>query len=436
MFLIYLPAASPRCEYIFKKIFTEEFGIGYKVTTDVSTFENYAEEKLNYSNQRFSDEFFIKSSGLLFENFIADKDVVVGEENGVKILFGNDNPCDLGFDIFSAVFYMLSRYEEYLPFSADQYGRYAATNSLAYTQKFLQIAVVDHWILNLKQILINRFPLLQFKPSKFEIILTYDIDVAYKFKGRSIIRNAGAIVKDIVQLNFENLSSRNKTLTDQLNDPWDTYQYVREIIKGNNFQSIFFFLLGDRSAHDRNLNYERDEMHALINEIKSFSDIGIHPSFKSSLATVKILQEKKRLETISGKNINKSRQHFLKFKLPNTYNALADAGIEQEYSMGYPYVAGFRAGTSKPFYFYDLKNESATNLKVFPVTFMDGNFMQEKNVSSKNVLRQIAELISEVKSVEGTFISIWHNHTVSNTKDFKKWRQIHDQMVMLLKDKA
>jgi hypothetical protein len=52
-----------------------------------------------------------------------------------------------------------------------------------------------------------------------------------------------------------------------------------------------------------------------------------------------------------------------------------EAGITEEYSMAFPEAPGFRAGTCKPFYFYDLKNEKVTDLKIFPVTCMDATFV-------------------------------------------------------------
>ena len=100
--------------------------------------------------------------------------------------------------------------------------------------------------------------------------------------------------------------------------------------------------------------------------------------------------------------------------------------------MGFPSEAGFRAGTSKPFYFYDLKNEKATPLKIFPVTFMDANFMNDKISAREKIMENITGLIHQVKEVNGTFISIWHNHTVSETEEFKGWRYIHDQMIQHL----
>jgi len=428
MLLIYSPSISSRIEYIFDTVFYYEYGINYNVTSDLKKFLNHKGEKINYSDERFGDEFYIKASSLLFEDFIEKKNVPISKKNDTIMLFPNGQSCDIGFDIFSSVFYMLSRYEEYLPFTPDQYGRYKAQDSLAYKNNFLQKPVVDQWLKILKEILQQKFPFLVFKTTNFKSITTYDVDVAYKFKGRNFIRNTGSMVKDLLKFNFKNIVSRYKTLANKIEDPWDTYNYLKKIITQNNLCSVFFFLMGNSSQNDRNLSYKNNVTNKLINEIKTFSNIGIHPSFKSSILIKKITEEKQRLENISKKKITKSRQHFLKFILPETYNALAAAGIEEDYSMGFPYQPGFRAGTSKPFYFYDLNNEKATSLKIFPMTLMDSSFINSK-LSQSEIINAISSLIKEIKTVDGTFISVWHNHTVSNTGEFKNLRYIHDQMI-------
>jgi hypothetical protein len=432
MLLIYISANTPRSKYIFDVIFKNEFAVNFRTTNDLSFFEKYTEEKINYSAARQKGEFFIKANSLLSENSIEKKLFPDMKEDNGKILFQNPESCDLGFDIFSATFIMLSRYEEYLPFTADAFGRYRAEDSLAYRNNFLHIPVVDKWIQQFKNVLEKKFPTLIFKKQEFKALVTYDIDVAYKFLGRSFKRNLGSVTKDLLRLDFKNIQSRIKTFSSKQPDPWDIYDYLKETITKNNLPAVFFFLLAENTKHDRNLDYNHPLMKTLVNHIKSFSETGIHPSFNSGLNPKLMLLEKEKLEWISGKKITKSRQHFLKFSLPETYNSLIDAGITEDYSMGFSTVAGFRAGTSKPFYFYDLKNEKATLLKIFPVTLMDGNYMNEKILNPEKILENITGLINEVRKVNGTFISIWHNHTASETEEFKNWRFIHDQMIQKL----
>lgn len=428
MLLIYLPSITERSEYVFELIFKNEFGLEYITTADIKEFDKYKQEKINYSSARISEEIFIKSSPLLFEQSIKKINVPIEIKHNVPVLFPDVGSGDIGFDIFAAVFYMVSRYEEYLPFIPDEHGRFKASESLAYKNNFLQYPVVNIWLQHLKDILQNKYPSLHFKPSSFKAIVTYDIDIAYAYKGRSLLRMAGATARDVLTLKFTNIFKRMSSLFNH-KDPWDTYFFLQELIMEKKLSSIYFFLLGDYSRYNKNIQYDHPLMKALIKKVSAFSDIGIHPSYKSSVIPEKILIEKSRLEQIANKPIAKSRQHYLRFILPDTYNQLLSAGISEDYSMGFTGMPGFRAGICTPFYFYDLKNERATGLKIFPVTFMEGTFINYLKLNPKESLEKISSLITEVKNVDGTFISIWHNNTVSEDADNKDWRWVHNEMI-------
>lgn len=428
MLLIYIKAITKRSEYIFELIFKNELGLEYFATTDTEKFETYQQEKINYSSARFGEEIFINSSSLLFERSIKKINVITESMEDVPVLFA-DASCDIGFDIFAAVFYMVTRYEEYLPFTPDEHGRFEASDSLAYQNNFLQLPVVNIWIKKLKNILRQKFPSLQFKSSSFKAIVTYDIDIAYAFRGKNILRTAGATVRDILTLKINNIPKRLRSLLSH-KDPWDIYASLQEMILKNKAEHIFFFLLSDYSRYDKNLSYKHPLMKTLIKKISSFSEIGIHPSYKSSVITEKILIEKSRLEKITNKGITKSRQHYLRFNLPGTYNQLLSAGITEDYSMGFAGIPGFRAGICTPFYFYDLQNEKATELKIFPITIMEGTFLYYLKLKPKESLKTIFSLINEIKKVDGTFISIWHNDTISDDGIYKGWKWVHDEMVI------
>lgn len=428
MLLIYLPLVTPRSEYVFKLIFKTELGLEYTVTTDIAAFEDHKQEKINYSFKRISDEFFIRSSSILFENTIEKKNNLVEKKGVTAILFPNDQQCDAGFDIFGAVFYMVSRYEEYLPFTPDKHGRFTAANSLAHQNGFLQYPVVNRWINFLKEILAEKFPLLQFKSPLFKAIVTYDIDVGYAFKGKGIARSIGGLVKDISTLKFKNVVNRISTWATG-KDPWDIYDDLEKTLSANRLTSIFFFLMGDHSRYDKNVRFDNLSMMDRIKKIAAITGIGLHPSYHSSDTPGKIMIEKNRLEKISNRQVSKSRQHYLRFKLPGTYNELLSAGITEDYSMGFADRPGFRAGICTPFYFYDLANERETSLQLFPVSVMEGSFLYYLKIQPAKSKQIIFDIIDEVKKANGMFISIWHNNTVSEDGNFKNWKFVHDEMI-------
>jgi hypothetical protein len=426
MLLIYTPEITPRIEYVFDMVFKNELGIEYSITTYRHRFEGYSQEKLNYSTGRVGNELFVKSSGLLGEKRIEKKVVPLSRQEDIAVLFPGDD--DLGFDIFSAVFYMVSRYEEYLPFTPDTHGRFTPKDSLAFQYDFLQYPVVNNWILIFRKILSEKFPSLVFSDRDFKSIFTYDIDIAYAFRGRNRLRTAGSVLKDVALLNLKNISRRIATSRTE-KDPWDIYDNLGSTIKEKELKTIFFFLLADYAVYDRNLPWDEPLMEELIKKITAFSPVGIHPSYRSSEIPGKIETEKNRLEKLSGKKITKSRQHYLRFKMPGTYRDLIKAGITEDHSMGFADMPGFRAGTCTPFYFYDLEKERATTLKIFPVTCMDATFYYNLKLSPAKSIDIILALIKEVKKVNGVFISIWHNNIISDTGPFKGWKSVHAEVI-------
>ena len=50
-------------------------------------------------------------------------------------------------------FFLLSRYEEYLPHSKDQYGLYAHENSIAYKEGFLHQPLINIWLEDFRKLL-------------------------------------------------------------------------------------------------------------------------------------------------------------------------------------------------------------------------------------------------------------------------------------------
>ena len=121
----------------------------------------------------------------------------------------------------------------------------------------------------------------------------------------------------------------------------------------------------------------------LIQRISKEYEIGIHPSFAGFVHGChgKVIKEKERLEKIVEKKITKSRQHYLNLKFPKTYQNLIKAGITEDYTMGFADQIGFRAGTCTPYYFYDLENETKTDLLIVPFQVMDGTLLHYLKLS-------------------------------------------------------
>ena len=146
MVLIYLPEITNRAKYIFKLFFDDLIGLEFSLTASIPEFNGFTGPKINYSDNILGNEIIIKPSRILFERDIIAQKTTLSEFENVPVFFGNSDPqASLPFDPFAAGFYMVSRYEEFLPFKGDQYGRFRSLESIAYLGKFIRIPVVNLW---------------------------------------------------------------------------------------------------------------------------------------------------------------------------------------------------------------------------------------------------------------------------------------------------
>ena len=67
-----------------------------------------------------------------------------------------------------------------------------------------------------------------------------------------------------------------------------------------------------------------------------------------------------------------------------------------------------------------------------PVTYMDGTFIEDLQLSPQASLPIIKQLIGAVKQVQGSFLCIWHNHTISDTETYQGWKQVLEETLQLV----
>jgi hypothetical protein len=402
----------------------------FRLSNNKDEYKEYGNAKINYSPELVSThELWIQPDGLLFEVGIKKLNPQTFQhKNGyIVISLVKENK---GFDLLSSIFYLLSRYEEYLPHEKDLYGRYAHENSLAYKYGFLQLPLINLWLEDFRKSLCLQNSQLQLEKIPFTFIPTYDIDIAWSFKNKGVFRNIGGIAKSIVKREFASVQERLKVLAGKRDDPFDVYDWLNDLHKKHRLSPLYFFHVGRKhNKYDKNISINNFHFKQLIKKTSSHNKTGLHPSWKSSDDPYLLDLEKSTLEDITGKEISASRQHYIKLELPKTYRALIHAGISEDYTMGYGSINGFRASVAAPFFWYDLRAEETTGLKIYPFCFMDANsFFEQKNTPAEG-LEEIVELHNLVKSTGGTFISIWHNNFLGSHKLYKGWKEVYLQFI-------
>ncbi len=430
MILFYSEKITNRIAYTAQLIFTQILKVEVRFTNYPLEFRQWDGPKLNYSNQKFGKEIYLKPHGLLNVKGISEPVIKTVQYEDQNYFFESSADSVLPFDPFAATFYLVTRYEEYAETETDKFNRYQAKNSILSKQGLLQKPVVNNWAELIAQLFKAKYPNLIFPDRKFDFISTIDIDNALAYRHKGFLRTAGAFLKMLLERNFSELSVRFKVLLGLEKDPYDTYNYLESIFKGNEERIKFFILLGDYGEFDKNISHENKSFKNLIRNLASRFDVGIHPSFAAGESTEaeKTKNEKLRLENILNKEIKISRQHYLQLKIPQTYENLLQSGIEADYTMGYAEQPGFRAGICTPHFFYDLKREAATNLLIVPFQIMDGTLRNYLQLSPKQATSEMEKIMAEIKKVGGIFVSIWHNETVNNQGIWEGWREVFEKM--------
>ena len=431
MILVYTHKITPRVRYIFRHILTRTLLIPVSFTTKIEEFVAHNGPKITYTKAPLGNEFFIKSNALLFEQGVNDLEINIQKWEEVPCFFAAGSKSAIPFDLFAASFYLISRYEEYLPHVKDLHGRYTAPESLAYNNGFLEKPVVDIWAYKLLAILKKKFPDYKYLERSYEYVSTIDIDNAFAYKHKNFIRSIGGFVTDLFKLRLFNIWNRLTVILKITKDPFDNFQEILSIKKAKDIKTIFFSSIGDYTTFDTNVSPSKNKYRLLIKDLADYAIVGLHPSYFTMKDAVMLKKEKERLENITNAPVIRSRQHYLRFNLPETYQQLIDLEIEEDHSMGYASAVGFRASTCTPFYFYDLDFEIQTPLKVFPFALMDTTLNDYMKLTPKQSLGKIRDLRNEVKAVNGTFITLFHNESLSNHLRWKGWKRLYESMIKI-----
>lgn len=415
--LVYVDSITDRLRYTFEFIF-EAQEIPFEITDNYGRFISEQGVKFNYSKTDNADVPSVVPSDLLFETDIRDY-------NLDKRLFKNEFclTFDGVLDPVASIFFVLSRYEEYLIIEKDQHNRFSSDLSINRKYGWLDKLICERWAKDLLCfIFISNKVDFVFSPGAVTTVPTFDIDNAFAYKYKPILRRFLSFSKDAIYLDFSRIQQRRKVLKSQANDPYNTYDKIKEISKS--YSVYIFWLLGNFSKYDKNLPHTNFQQQKLIRKLSGFSTIGIHPSYQSNTKLEQVQLEIKRLSGIVNAKVVNSRQHFLKLSLPVTYDNLIKQGIEHDFTMGYADQPGFRSGTVRPHKWFNLSQNKITSLVIHPFTYMDGTLNEYLNLSIEDAKIKIQELYDEIERFGGEFSFIWHNETINNLGKWSGWESV------------
>jgi hypothetical protein len=316
----------------------------------------------------------------------------------------------LSFDLIAAAFWFLSRYEEYIINAPDDHGRFLAGHSLAPPELY-DVPVVNHWFEHLAGIIRGKLGIEDDSSPRQTVALTHDVDLIRKYRG---LRGARRAISSMAQSTVTDATDEMRVATLVLagirRDPYDSFDQLFSLKDRIGAPSTFFLMGGGRSPYDG--DYDLDEMpvRELITRIRNNGDeIGVHPSYDSYRSEQMIRAECAAVAEAAGQQVSGSRQHYLRFALPETLRALAGAGLRYDTTLSFPDRAGFRCGWSGCFHPFDVERRVELPIIEIPLIAMDVTLSIYEKVAPEHAVERVARLLDASVVRGGAFVLLWHN---------------------------
>ena len=342
------------------------------------------------------------------------------------ILFGSSTIEQVGStkvvhaDLVASAYFLISRYEEYLhpDRHRDAHGRFSGKESLPYRAGFLLRPIFDEYS-HLLLTWLSESATVSFPSSGYEqIYLTHDIDrIAYYRNPRGFL---GGIKRNLTA--FPGLKQVLKAPLRLENDPAYTFPWIIEMDrKVRGAQSIYFV----KSAIQQHANdlpsysLTGKDFKRLFSLLKTSNALfGLHTSYYAGEHPEIISQEKEQLERSLNLPISFNRWHFLRSLQPADFNALINAGVSDDFTLGYADTVGFRLGTSRCVRWIDPKSRKVTSLRLHPLVAMDCSLSNSyyMNLTEDEAKKTLLSLLSQIRKHHGEVVLLWHNTVFSSVE--------------------
>ena len=424
------PHDSPRLRYTLDVVLGRLLGWRWTLVTDRSAFQAATGPKLGYG---WPAPVWIPAGWTAGDPRPAD--LHVERRDGLPVFFLRPGE-GIGFDLLAACFFQLSRWEEYHNPATDVHGRFPALASHAYANDYLKRPLVRELAFFLAPKLRAHYPDLPEPERRFRLLPTYDVDLAWAYRHRGP-RGWLSAGRDLLTGRWDLLSQRWIVRSGRRPDPFDTFAKLDALHDRLGLDPVYFFLLAQETTReDPNPSPATPELRSLFAGLAGRYRSGLHPSYYSSDRPELLRAESATYRELTGEAPVRSRQHFLRFRLPGTYRELLACGIREEYSMGYADRAGFRAGMCDPFPWYDLTAERTTELLIYPFAAMDATLRRYQRLDAAAAEQRLRVLANAVLRTGGTLQLLWHNSSFSARHGWRGWWKMYERLLEDLAGKA
>ena len=326
------------------------------------------------------------------------------------------------FDLFGFAFYLLARCDEYTPEHFDEWGRFQSSGCIQRQWGGVEVAYLDEWryrLLHALGVSETRIPNRQ---------LTVDIDSPYAFKFKTILNQWGGFCRDIVRFKWDWVSKRVQVILGH-QDPYDTYEVLKDICQNESMALKCFVLCAERSDLDKGMQINQTAGWQCLFRSIGDAEWGWHPSVLGHDIDGQYEAEMTRLEQMGCKKIQSARFHYLKHELPISSARLVALGVERDYTMGFADTVGYRAGTSRSFLWYDWHKSQLSTLRLVPFWGMDVTLKNYLHLTPEDAKMKVAAAKQYAKDFHCDWRMVWHNESVNDWSEWKGWGMVLKQFV-------
>ena len=290
---------------------------------------------------------------------------------------------------------IFTRKEEYNPPFRDKYGRFPYYLS---TERSIFEPRVSKYLVE------NGLKMEYPDGKEFAVCLTHDIDALY-YSRMGIITDTGRHIlhgqmKDALRRPFYNIIKKW--------NPWWNFKEIMDLEEEYGAKSTFFIM--GLEEGDQDFNYRAEDIsHELGSIVDRGWEVGLHGGHEAYNDLEALKRQKTNLERALGRGVVGYRNHFLRFKVPETWELLEKGGFKYDATFGYADCVGFRNGMCHPFKPYDLRAGREIDILENPLVVMDGTLDQYMRLDMRTAWEAVRRLIDTVESYHGVFTLLWHN---------------------------
>lgn len=340
-----------------------------------------------------------------------------------------DRRAVIHFDLISAVFYLLSGWQEYFSEERDQHGRFPYAASVQHKYGFVAVPVVNYYFDVLKMAVehvtgqplpVRRWP----NDAPFATFVTHDIDS---------LRSAWkAPAKAALQRRDWQSFGRQLWQHFTQKDAWNNLLEVKQAVAEFNAKSTFFLLPSHRKAPNGtpNADYRLSAVWPRVGADIGFAEVGLHGSIGTAGSAARLQHEKQKLQRHVAGKVTGIRFHYLCWE-PRTTPVMVDK-LEFAYdsTLGFAEHFGFRNSYCRPFYPYDFARGGYCRFLEIPLNVMDATLHHPRylQLASEEILPALQPMFKEIERFGGVCTLLWHNDHFDPANETTGPRQFRELM--------